>query len=87
MGVNSEVKDCLVRLCHQRRRSRLKNLLGYYARWTGSSRTLRNCPMQAVGVGRTPESERGHQDQPVFLPYQERTGNRLAKDQETLMKW
>jgi len=35
--------------------------------------------VQAVGVGRTHESERGHQDPPVSLPYQKRTGHRLAK--------
>jgi len=43
------------------------------------TKNLENWLTQAVGFGRTPESERGHQDPPLSLPYQERTGHRLAK--------
>lgn len=35
----SHVRDCLVRLCHQWRRLRLKNRLGRHSRWTGSPGT------------------------------------------------
>src|SRR6218665_1563966 len=43
------------------------------------TRNSANWPTQAVGVGRTPESERSHQDSLVSLSYQERTGHRLVK--------
>ena len=58
-GVNSQVGDCLVKVCHQRWRSRPKNLLGRFAWWTGSPGTLKNWPTQFVGVGRTPQGARG----------------------------
>jgi len=53
--------------------------IGRLTRWTGSPGNLKNWLMQAACVGRTPESERGHQDPPVSLSYQDRSGHRLAK--------
>src|SRR6218665_3831922 len=54
-GVNSQVGECLVR----GEGHRLKNLLGRYARWKGSSGTLKSWLTQTAGVGRTPQGERG----------------------------
>ena len=54
VGVNSQVGDCLVGLCHQGGDHWLKNLLGRYARWIGSPGTLKSWLMQMAGVGRTP---------------------------------
>src|SRR6218665_2174732 len=60
VGVNSQVGECLVGLYAIRGEGHwLKNLLGRYARWQGSPRTLKSRLTQTAGVGRTPSGERG----------------------------
>src|SRR6218665_3121998 len=57
VGVNSQVWECLVRICHQRLRPLTDyspfKLLGRCARWKVSPGTLKSGLTQAAGVGRT----------------------------------
>jgi len=53
-GMNRKVGECLVELCHQGWRPLAENLLGRYARWKGSPRTLKSWLTQTADVGRTP---------------------------------